>query len=799
MQKSLSNGRSRNVLVLILLVAAIVRFYGIDWGIPGENQPRSYHPDEKMAPLVLSRMRPAEGRFNPYYFINPSLFYYQYGLALAPVSKLAGITPPWQVKDYVAFTEHDPREQGIWFLTGRFVSALMGIIAVWAVFWVGTLLAGRTMGLVSAAIFAVTPAHLIQSHYMVVDGPAVMWMVLSLGFFLCGLQQRRSVFFALSGLLLGFGLATKYTVVMVVLPQLVLAFQTALDSAGKKKKKKIRASGFSGIVEAVRLFVQWILKHRNWALFWAVLAAAGFIIGCPYMLLDWKTFMGSGGIGGLRSYNTFGFSLFTVFRVSFLYGLGLPLALFVLASLLLVVSRPAAKMFSVGIFLLANILLLILNASPYMRHFVPLTPFLALCGGYLALEVYQKLLPRLSGTARKVILAASMVIIGYTIVYDMSLLQAMGRQDPRDAAMEWLQENAEKYQVISVVRPEWGEDFYSVPVDKITFSHVVTGFEYRLVEAYKPDYIVITEYELNDYLQPGEELDFKNKLISSSDYKPVAVFRRKSSFFGLPVWYNPPSTDWLYFYPEVTIYGRTIQADSSRALYIEGKKFHEEKNYGRAEDAFAKSGKLDQDNPLHLFWLAFNRIMVFRQLVSEGQIDPALDMLEKSAEILERALAVYPRSWMRVEILGVLSNFKTQEGIGLMKAGRVEKAQECLLYAKDTKKQQKVVADSLAHVTLSAWDKKYNEVLMFLADSYLSEKKYQEAGPVLVELLKRDSRHKRALINLGNVYLNYQNRHAQALKLFKRALALYPELAERGNITTIVNNLERDLNNSSRP
>ena len=51
MPNNLSNNRTWVALGLILLVAAALRFYGIGWGVPRENQPRSYHPDEKMAPL----------------------------------------------------------------------------------------------------------------------------------------------------------------------------------------------------------------------------------------------------------------------------------------------------------------------------------------------------------------------------------------------------------------------------------------------------------------------------------------------------------------------------------------------------------------------------------------------------------------------------------------------------------------------------------------------------------------------------------------------------------------------------
>ena len=792
MPKNISNSRTWIALCLILLAAAALRFYGIGWGIPGSNQPRSYHPDEKMGPLVLSRMRPAEGEFNPRYFINPTLFYYQYGLLLAPVSRFTKITPPWQVKNYIAFTEHDSREQEIWFLTGRVMSVLMGVVTVWGVFWIGGLLAGRAVGLTAAAIIAIMPAHVIQSHYMVVDGPAVMWMVLSLAFFIYGLQRRRTLHFALSGLLLGFGTATKYTAVLVVLPQVVLAFQAALESARIGSREPKPAGIFGGLTGAVRSFASWSKTRWRWLLLWVSLAAVGFVVGCPYALIDWKTFLGAVGIGGLKSYNVFGFSLTRIFRVSFFYGLGLPMAVFVSAALALVTIRPAKRMFSLGVYLLASMLMLILNASPYMRHFVPFTPFLALCGGYLAVELYDNLQPRISLWAHRTVLVAGLLVFCYTTAYTLALVQAMSRKDPRTAAEQWLKENVEKYRVVAVIRPEWGEDFYSVSVDELTFSRLVTGFEFRLVEAFKPDFLVATEYELNNNLERDEEKDFKARLESSPDYAPVASFERRSSFFGLPIWYNPPGADWLYFRPNVVIYGRKTGVDSSRVFYLEARKAHEEKEYLQAEAAMVKSVKLDNKNPLHLYRLSLNRAIIFGQLVLEGKTETAIDMLMESQKVLDRALKIHPRAWMRIELLGLMAQLKIQEGLVRIKMDQLEKAQEICKVARVIKKQQKVVLDSLNNVSLSNWDQDYNNILVLLAESYYGSGKHREAEPVLIELLKRDPTQRKALINLGNIFLKDPKRHPQALKLFKRAQELYPDLKERGDISEVVKRLEQE-------
>ena len=105
----------------------------------------------------------------------------------------------------------------------------------------------------------------------------------------------------------------------------------------------------------------------------------------------------------------------------------------------------------------------------------------------------------------------------------------------------------------------------------------------------------------------------------------------------------------------------------------------------------------------------------------------------------------------------------------------------------------------MSNVSLRNWDKEYNETLMVLGDSYLRAGEWQEAERVLIELLKRDSTHRKALIGLGNFYLQNPESHSRAFKIFRRALSLYPDLRHNGNITRIMERLERELSDPTPP
>ncbi|HUU26566.1 MAG TPA: tetratricopeptide repeat protein [archaeon] len=801
------------LLGAILLLAGVLRIYGISWGVPGADNPRNFHPDEKMAPLVLSRMRPAEGQFDPYYYINPTLFYYQYGLLLWPVASLTGITPPWKIKSYSAFVDHEPGEQRIWFLTGRVMTVLMGIITVWGVFWLGSLLADQRMGLLAAALFAVLPAHVIQSHYMVGDAPAVMWMVLSLSFFVLGLERKNTWAFAGSGLMLGLGLATKYTSILIALPALVLLVQEAWqwntarrnnniqqNKPGQQKKntKRKKVKPASKSKKMTLGWGDWLMARWPWFLSWGGLAAVGFVIGCPYSILNLDSFLGVAGLGGLRKYNTFGLSLTRVFSTSFFLGLGLPLMLAAMGGIVLFLRRPGKKVFALGVILIANILILILNASPYMRHFVPLTPFLALAAGYLLFELYNGCVFKLGLSARKWIPAVGAVIFLYTAAYSAALVHQMGQEEHRMACASWIREHPRRYQIIAVIKPEWGDDFYSVQIDANTYSRVVIGYKYSLVESYAPDYLVISEYETLDCLGNEEGRNLLGNLERSKILKPVKTFERDISFLGLPFPYNPPGSDWLYFCPNITVYGHVNWPDSSRAFFIKGLEVF---SSGRNEEAYEllkRAVELQSSNPLYRMWLARASLACVDAYSDPKDLSRNVQLLDLAQGHTQRGLQLGPRIWMRVELLEVQARIRLKMGYLLDAQGQPGLAEKAITWSRDDLVMQKILADSLSNVELSDWDDNYNKSVLALAYHYKRAGKLGDAEREVNSLLKKDANNVQGLLMLVDIYLQKGDRDQEALRLLERTLEIDPSLrdSKNSNILEIIEKLKIKIKSS---
>ena len=77
-------------IILIILLGLLLRLPGINWGLPNEDHPNGYHPDEPGILYAISNMDPAKLDFNPNWFVYPTFYIYLVALSLG-VSALIGV------------------------------------------------------------------------------------------------------------------------------------------------------------------------------------------------------------------------------------------------------------------------------------------------------------------------------------------------------------------------------------------------------------------------------------------------------------------------------------------------------------------------------------------------------------------------------------------------------------------------------------------------------------------------------------------------------------------------------------
>lgn len=175
---------ARAGLAIVLVVAALLRFYALDAGLR-----ETPHVDESYFVGHVARMLHTHSLDHGYYEYPGLMFY-----LLMPVLALAGVSQPPQPAEYLA---------------ARGFVAACGVLAVGLAFVFARRLAGRTAALFTAAALAVSPLHVLTAHRV---RPDVVLEVLVLLFLLAvvnvGARPRDDV---RAGGALGLALGLKFS------------------------------------------------------------------------------------------------------------------------------------------------------------------------------------------------------------------------------------------------------------------------------------------------------------------------------------------------------------------------------------------------------------------------------------------------------------------------------------------------------------------------------------------------------------------------------------------------------------
>ncbi|MCX6561137.1 MAG: glycosyltransferase family 39 protein [Candidatus Aminicenantes bacterium] len=240
-------------LLLLLVLAAGTRFWGLGWGLPN-----TYHVDENF--FAEKAVRFLSGDLNPHFSGIPTLHMYM----------LAGMWKVYTIaaghKTFAESNEDLVQNPTPYYLIGRALSAVLGIGTVLLIFLLGLRIYNLSVGFAAGLFMAFSPEHVKICHAMLPDGPMLFLLVLTFYFIWRIYETGRPRFYILAGLAAGAAMAMKFGGHML-LPTLFLAHLLRVLDKGEPKKR--------------------ILLHLP--LYLAGLAfAAAFFLGFPYGFLDWK-------------------------------------------------------------------------------------------------------------------------------------------------------------------------------------------------------------------------------------------------------------------------------------------------------------------------------------------------------------------------------------------------------------------------------------------------------------------------------------------------------------------------------
>ena len=243
-------------LAAIVAAAFALRIYAIGFGLPD-----ILHPDE--SPILNRALTFAEGSANPKNFLYPTLYLYVLfvweGLFFL-ASRVAGVYH--SVAEFQRAFFLDPTRVMI---AARVLGTIFGTFTVLATYRVAARLYDRVTGLWAAAFLAVAPLAVRDAHYIKLDVPMTLFVVLCLGavakIVMDPAAAERVSAWLIAGAFAGLAISTQYYAVFVVVPIALAAFDD-----GRRYKSVARGA-------------------RKLALS-GTATIAGFIAGSPFFMVE---------------------------------------------------------------------------------------------------------------------------------------------------------------------------------------------------------------------------------------------------------------------------------------------------------------------------------------------------------------------------------------------------------------------------------------------------------------------------------------------------------------------------------
>lgn len=399
------------ILGAILVVAAALRFWSLDHGLP-----YAYNLDER-AHFVPHAVAMTSGDLNPGYFINPPALTYLLAAWLSLIH-LGGVEQ-WFADDPTAV-----------FLWSRVVSVVFGVAAVAATYAAGREWFGKRAGLVAAAIMAVAFLPVFYSRLALNDGPGVLPCALALWAAAIVLRTGSTKALLAGGACVGLAASLKYSDGAVVV---------ALIAAALLSPELTFKQAFKGLVLA------------------GLISIAAVIVTNPYLFADWDTFIHD--LDRQRKFASGAALLGQPERNGWWYyinssrwALGVvPGLLAVAGGILLLIKGKWRAALVLGSLIVLYWLYMGSQSRFYARWMLPLYPALAILAGYAVAQVRQRVV--FAG-----LVALAIVPSAYTTIRNAIVL---GREDTRTTTRKWLQANVPKGTKV-VFEPVAPSEWYGV-------------------------------------------------------------------------------------------------------------------------------------------------------------------------------------------------------------------------------------------------------------------------------------------------------------------------------------------------
>jgi 1-acyl-sn-glycerol-3-phosphate acyltransferase len=409
--------RARAGLVAaILVLAAVVRFWGLGFGLPHTES----RPDESV--IVGLAQQFWSGDLNPRFFRYPTLQMYLTAAVFG--ADYAEGRVRGRYGSIADFRQAMIEDAAPWHLWARALTASLGILTVLVVYRLAAAVFRPDTGLAAAFLLSLTYLHARDSHFATTDVPLTFFLMAAVWFTWRVLVRGRTADYAWAGILAGLAMATKYLGLMMALP-LLLAHLMRPRPAGRSPLDTAE-------VGKVVLF--------GASLVFVFLAATPFAL--PEWRMLWRDLHSDWDYARRGYWMVFGRAWSLHPRVFLWHGLGAPQLLAGAAGLaLFAVRRPREAAVVLG-FPVAYSVLTARDQLVFARYAIPLVPFLCIGAAFLLTSVAERVTrrwPRVPAGAVLALGAVSLVAPSARSV--LRLDRVLSRTDTRVVLRSWIEGN----------------------------------------------------------------------------------------------------------------------------------------------------------------------------------------------------------------------------------------------------------------------------------------------------------------------------------------------------------------------
>lgn len=481
MLRQLAKLVKKKALFLIILLAVLTRFIGLNWALPYHP-----HPDEWNMASAITRLDPAD-QLNPHFFA-----YGQFPLYLSYFSATTYNQIPWIDKPSVDFNE------AVFFL--RLYSAVASTLTVLVVYLITKMLLNKQMALTAALLATFSPGLIQSAHF----GTTEAWLTLFFASLIYLSLKLHDVFkiktIFIAGIVLGAAVGTKLSGLAFGLPVFVAFLLEAIKAIRERKFRHL-------------FFIPLL------GLFFLGIVTISSIIFSPHLLVSYKdsrstlryettVATGDSPVFYTRQYLQTRPIVFQLTKI-FPYTVGLPTLLFSFAGLLLSAiaifnpkgaRKKRAYWFIVIVSFLGYFFSQAFLFAKWTRFVAPIFPFFPI----FAMFVWDLIKKEIKNIKLfRLLIAVYCLLVTIPAIYFFTIYL---KPDVRFTASEWIYKNIpsgsallydtgnvmdipvappnSKYQVSSITYHATSFDFYGLDENMELYPKLIDS----LVEA---DYILI--------------------------------------------------------------------------------------------------------------------------------------------------------------------------------------------------------------------------------------------------------------------------------------------------------------------